>query len=101
MDKVKKYIRRKLIKSKSPLSSNPSSLPPLREKARYLECPGEKASKLPSPILPSTSAKYKSNGMYLLFTNAFMTSVNAFYFLLKTNSHQQVFLFSFSRKRCY
>ncbi|XP_018313643.1 uncharacterized protein [Mycetomoellerius zeteki] len=61
MDKIKEYVHRKSIERKRyrPLSPSPPSPPPSREKAKYWECPGEKASK--SPMSPSTSVKYKSN----------------------------------------
>ncbi|KYN41596.1 hypothetical protein ALC56_03956 [Trachymyrmex septentrionalis] len=61
MDKIKDYIRRKLIERKRyrPLSPCPPSPALSREKAKYWECPG--ASKSPMSSTSSTSAKYKSN----------------------------------------
>ncbi|EGI58684.1 Lipase member H-B [Acromyrmex echinatior] len=63
MDRVKEYIRRKSIERKGyrPLSPDPPS-PPSREKARYWECPDEKASK-------SCCSSSTSSIVYLVFTS--------------------------------
>ena len=85
MDRVKGYIRLKSVERKGyrPLSPGPLSPPSpasSKEKMRYWECPGGKASKSPtcSSSTSSKSSKYKSEGIAFR-----VTSANAFYSLLK------------------